>query len=117
ERHRAFGPMYVLDPSRPDVLAHLHDVFAGLYAAGIRYFKIDFLYAGGFAGARALRAGLQAIRDAARDAQLLACGAPLLPVLGLVEGCRIGPDTATPIYDFATGQPKPAVFGDEVMAV
>src|SRR5437763_6249097 len=65
QRHRAFGPMYALDPSRPDVLAHLHDVFAGLYAAGIRYFKIDFLYAGGFAGARALRAGLQAIRDAA----------------------------------------------------
>src|SRR5215472_12092782 len=58
ERHRVFGPMHVLDASRPGVRAYLHDLFAGLASAGIRYFKVDFLYAGAFAGLGALRAGM-----------------------------------------------------------
>ena len=116
-RHRVFGPMYVLDASRPAVRAHLRDVFAELYDAGMRFFKIDFLYAGAYAGTRALRTGVEAIREAVRDSQLMASGAPLLPVVGLVEFCRVGPDTATPLYDFETGVSKPAIFGDEVLAV
>ncbi len=117
QRHRAFGPMYVLDASVPAVREHLRELFAGLYEAGIRYFKIDFLYAGAYAGTGALRAGIEAIREGARDAQILASGTPLLPVVGLVEGCRVGPDTATPLYDFETGVSKPTIFGDEVVAV
>ena len=116
-RHRAFGPMYVLDGSRPAVQQHLRDLFGRFYDDGIRYFKIDFLYAGAYAGLAALRAGLDAIREGAGDAQLVASGAPLLPVVGLVEGCRVGPDTATPLYDFETGVSTATVFGDEVMAV
>jgi hypothetical protein len=116
-RHRVFGPMYVLDASRPAVRDHLRQLFARLRSAGVRYFKVDFLYAGAYAGLRALRAGLAAIREGAGDAYLLACGAPLLPVVGLVEGCRIGADTATPLYDFETGVARPTVFGQEVMAI
>ncbi|HLH70155.1 MAG TPA: alpha-galactosidase [Candidatus Dormibacteraeota bacterium] len=116
-RHRVFGPMYVLDASRPAVRDHLRRLFARLRSAGVRYFKVDFLYAGAYAGLAALRAGLTAIREGAGDAYLLACGAPLLPVVGLVEGCRIGADTATPLYDFETGASRPTVFGEEVMAV
>jgi hypothetical protein len=117
ERHRAFGPMLMLDASRPGVQAHLRDLFAGLAAAGVRYFKIDFLYAGAHAGLSALRAGVAAIREGVGDAMLVGCGAPLLPLVGLVGACRVGPDTATPLYDFDSGLATPTVFGDEVVAV
>lgn len=116
-RHRAFGPMYVLDASRPAVQAHLRDVFGRLYDDGVRYFKADFLYAGGYSGIRALLAGLEAIREGARDGHLVTSGAPLLPVVGLADACRVGPDTATPMYDFNTAVSTPTIFGDEVLAV
>jgi hypothetical protein len=117
ERHVLMGPMNVLDLRRTPVRRHLRTTFARLRAEGIGYFKIDFLYAGGYAGTRALRAGIRAIREGAGDAYLLACGAPLLPMAGLVDGCRVGPDTATPFYDFGLGASQPTVFGDEVVAV
>lgn len=116
-RHRAFGPMYVLDASRPGVQAYLRDLFAQLSGEGIRYFKVDFLYAGAYAGLAAFRAGMEAIREGAGEARIVASGAPLLPVVDLVEGCRVGPDTATPLYDFETGLSTPTVFGEEVVAV
>jgi hypothetical protein len=117
ERHRAFGPMYALDASNPAVQAYLRELFAGFARAGFRYFKIDFLYAGAYGGLAGLRAGVKAIRQGAGDAQLVASGAPLLPLVGLVDGCRVGPDTATPLYDFDTGLSTPTIFGDEVRAV
>jgi hypothetical protein len=117
ERHRAFGPMYALDASNPAVREYLRDLFAGFVREGVRYFKIDFLYAGAYAGLGALRAGVEAIREGVGDAQLVASGAPLLPLVGLVDGCRVGQDTATPLYDFETGLSTPTIFGDEVLAV
>jgi len=116
-RHRVFGPLYVLDASVPAVRSYLRDLFAGFYDAGIRYFKVDFLYAGAYAGTRALRSALEAIREGVRDAPIVASGTPLLSVVGLVEGCRIGPDTATPLPDFETMSCRPTIFGDEVLAV
>ena len=114
--HMSFGPMNVLDANRPGVRRHLRDVFKKLREDGVRYFKIDFLYAGAYAGIDAMRAGVKAIRDGAgEDAYVLASGAPLQPVAGLVDGCRIGQDTATPIYDFETGAPLARIFGDEVI--
>ncbi|HVD00374.1 MAG TPA: glycoside hydrolase family 36 protein [Candidatus Dormibacteraeota bacterium] len=113
--HISFGPMHVLDARNPEVTSHLEKVFGDLYGAGIRYFKIDFLYAGAYGGVEALRAGVQAVRRAVGDSYILACGAPLQPVAGLVEGCRIGQDTATPIYDFESGRPLARIFGDEVL--
>lgn len=116
-RHRVFGPMYILDASRPEVQAHLTELFSEMHGAGVRYFKIDFLYAGGYGGSRALEEGLAAIRRGAGDAYVLACGAPLLPVAGLAQGCRIGPDTATPLIDFENGGPRPAIFADEIVDI
>ena len=114
--HMAFGPMYVLNATRKAVRAHLQDVFAQLRAAGLRYFKIDFLYAGAYAGIEALREGVKAIRaGAGDDAYLLASGAPLKPLARLVDGCRFAQDTATPVYDFELGKPAARVFGDEVL--
>jgi alpha-galactosidase len=116
-RHMIFGPMHVLDPRQPGVLEHLRNTFHRLRAAGAGYFKIDFLYAGAYAGTEAYRAGMAAIREGAGDSYILASGAPLLPSVGLVEGCRVGQDTATPVYDFEEGKPKPSIFGDEVLWV
>ncbi len=115
--HLVFGPMNVLDARRPAVRKHLEDLFGELYDAGVRYFKIDFLYAGGYAGTKALRQGVQAIRRAVKDSYLLACGAPLLPMVGLADGCRIGRDTATPLFDFEHGSPKPTLLDDEITEV
>jgi alpha-galactosidase len=116
-RHQLLGPMYVLDASCLPVRAFLRDLYAGMYEAGVRYFKIDFLYAGGYAGSRALAAGLAAIKEGVRDAFLLASGAPLLPLVGLAHACRVGPDTATPLMDFEAWSSRPTVFGDEVLDV
>ena len=113
--HVSFGPMYVLDARRRRVQDHLERTFAGLREQGFRHFKIDFLYAGAYPGVRALRDGLRAIRRGARDGYLCASGAPLLPLAGLVDGCRIGQDTATPLYDFEKGEPVCRIFGDEVL--
>jgi hypothetical protein len=117
-RHTVFGPMYVLDASQSAVRRHLTQTFRRLRGYGFRHFKIDFLYAGAYAGLDALRRGLRAIRrGAGADAYLLASGAPLLPVAGLADGCRIGPDTCTPWLNLATGEPQPTFFGDEVLNV
>lgn len=118
DRHVVFGPMHVLDARVPAVRAHLERVFKELRALGFGYFKIDFLYAGAYVGLEPFRSGLRAIRrGCGREAYLLACGAPLLPVAGIVDGCRIGPDTCTPLFNPETGGPQPTVFGDEIQNV
>ncbi|MGH7775812.1 MAG: alpha-galactosidase, partial [Candidatus Dormibacterales bacterium] len=112
--HRRF---LVLDVRRPDVRAHIERTFSRLHGAGFRYFKIDFLYAGAYSGVPALRSALQAIRRAIGGSYLLACGAPLLPVADLVDGCRVAEDTATPVFDFESGRPRPAFVGDEIRSI
>ncbi|HZC76773.1 MAG TPA: glycoside hydrolase family 36 protein, partial [Ktedonobacterales bacterium] len=106
ERH-----YHVLDVTHPAAADHLTAVFSGLRRDGFTYFKIDFLYAGAYEGRRhdgtstgteALRLGLQRIYDAvnppgsAEKAFIVACGAPLLPIVGLVHGARIGGDVGAP---------------------
>jgi hypothetical protein len=109
--------MFALDASRPGVQDYLRDLYAGMYEDGVRFFKADFLYAGAYAGSRALTAGLKAIKEGTRDAYLLASGAPLMPIVGLAHACRVGPDTATPLMDFEAWKPSPTVFSDEVLDV
>ncbi|MBN2207377.1 MAG: alpha-galactosidase, partial [Candidatus Aminicenantes bacterium] len=95
--------IYALDTTRPDVLAWLGEVFRTMAAAGFSYFKADFLFAAAMPGERArpvtpiqaYREGLRAVREAVGSGSfLLGCGAPLLPAAGLVDGMRIGEDTA-----------------------
>jgi alpha-galactosidase len=94
--------IYALDTTHPEVKGWLHETFAALRSAGFSYLKIDFLFAAAMPGTRrapdtpvqAYREGLRTIRRAAGKDFVLACGAPLLPSAGLVDGMRIGEDTA-----------------------
>ncbi len=98
------GSFYVLDGTNPTAMAIVADHVRRLAAGGFTFFKLDFLYAGALPGQRsrenatgieAMRAGLAQIREAAGpDAVINACGAPTLPMLGIADSLRIGPDTA-----------------------
>lgn len=100
----ADGNVYVLDPSREDVRRHLLRTAAALSGMGFTYQKHDFLYAVAMEAdahdpamtrAGRLAAGLRALREGAgEDAFLLGCGCPIGPAIGLVDGMRIGSDTA-----------------------
>ncbi len=95
------GHVYGLDPTHPDVLDYLTEVYTTLVEYGFEYFKIDFLFAGLKSGRRydssqspveAYRVALKRIRDAVGERFILGCGAPLMPSVGLVDGMRISPD-------------------------
>jgi alpha-galactosidase len=100
------GPYYALDTTRSEVGDWLEDLMRRVVGWGYDYLKLDFLYAGALQGKRfrdlpreeAYREALSRLRGAARDAYLLACGAPVLPSLGLCDGLRVGPDVA-PYWD------------------
>jgi Melibiase/Alpha galactosidase C-terminal beta sandwich domain len=102
---------HVLDPTHPDVARFLADLFRGLRKDGFTYFKLDFLYGAAYeairhdpevTGTQALRLGLKQIADAVNPpdkpekAFILACGAPLMPIVGLVHGARTGGDVGVP---------------------
>lgn len=99
------GMTYALDVTHPAVLDWLEQTIRRVTEWGYAYLKLDFLYAAALPGRRtqempreaAYRQALQVIRQAAPQAYLLACGAPLLPSLGLCDGIRIGPDV-TPYW-------------------
>lgn len=91
-----------LDLTLPAVREHLHASVGRLVDLGVDYLKLDFVYAAAAPGRRhldvspvaAYRAGLELVRDAAGDdCFLLACGAPVLPSVGLVDAMRVSPDT------------------------
>ncbi len=92
-----------LDLTHPDVRSHLADVFAEVRDLGVDYLKLDFLYSGAVPGSRhdrdatpvaAYRSGLELIRETMGDqTYVLACGAPILPSVGLVDAMRVSPDT------------------------
>lgn len=115
------GFMYALDTTHPEVLEHLARLAADLVAMGWGYLKLDFTFAPSFDGvwrdaaltpAQRVRAGFTAIRrGAGDDAFLLGCGAPLAPVVGLVDGNRIGPDVA-PLWALGPGEETVAGYAD-----
>jgi len=85
--------MRILDVTNPAAAEHLAGVFRTLSGWGFGCFKLDFLYAGAIRGIDDYRTGLALIRDAiGPSAVVLACGAPLLPSIGLCDAMRIGPD-------------------------
>lgn len=99
------GTTYALDLTHPEVLEWLDKLIRKIVGWGYQYLKLDFLYAGAALGKQykstpreeAYRQALRVIREAAGDAYLLACGAPIIPSLGLCDGIRIGPDV-TPFW-------------------
>lgn len=95
--------LYALDTSHPAALEWLAGLMKQIRAWGFDYLKLDFLYAAALPGVRhldlpreaAYRNGLRVLREAmGEDAYFLACGAPILPSLGLCDALRIGPDVA-----------------------
>jgi alpha-galactosidase len=96
--------IFALDCTHPEALAWLRATFRRVfYDWNFDYVKIDFLHHGARQGVlrhdasatsvEAYRRGLQAINDEAGEGKfILACGAPLLPSVGLVDGMRVGPD-------------------------
>ena len=96
------GNPYALDLAHPEVLDWLDRLIRKVRSWGYGYLKLDFLYLGGSVGKRyrdiprevAYRNALRVIRNAAGEAYILACGAPILPSLGLCDGIRVGPDVA-----------------------
>ncbi|HJW89914.1 MAG TPA: alpha-galactosidase [Anaerolineales bacterium] len=96
---------YALDLTHPAALDYAAGVVrTAAHEWGFPYIKLDFLHAAALPGqrhdptrtrAQVLRAGLQAVRQAAgEEAFLLGCGCPLGPAIGLVDAMRIGTDTA-----------------------
>jgi alpha-galactosidase len=97
------GDLNALDSSHPEVLDWLDKTIRRVVGWGFTYLKLDFLYAAAVPGKRvrdipretAYREAMQIIRNAAgRDTYILACGAPILPTLGICNGIRVGPDIA-----------------------
>jgi alpha-galactosidase len=94
-----------LDLTHPDAQEYVREVIhSAAREWGFSYLKLDFLYAAALPGrfsdatqtrAQVLRAGLELVRaEAGEDTFLLGCGCPLGPAIGLVDGMRIGADTA-----------------------
>ena len=101
--YRGWGKtIYALDTTHPEVRGWLDTTFRTLRRAGFAYLKIDFLFAAAMPGERrrratpiqAYRQGMRVIRRAAGRDFVLGCGAPLLPSVGLIDGMRVGEDTA-----------------------
>ena len=101
--YRGWGrTIYALDTTHPEARRWLDATFRALRRAGFSYLKIDFLFAAAMPGERrkrvtpiqAYREGMRTIRRAAGRGFVLGCGAPLLPSVGLVDGMRVGEDTA-----------------------
>ncbi|HSL43907.1 MAG TPA: glycoside hydrolase family 36 protein [Anaerolineales bacterium] len=96
------GNPWGLDVSHPEVLEWLDRLIRKVRAWGYGYLKLDFLYIGALIGKRhrviprevAYRNAMHVIREAAGDAYILACGAPIIPSIGLCDGLRVGPDVA-----------------------
>lgn len=96
-----------LDGSNPAVLEHLADLFRTMRGYGFRYFKLDALGYGMATGQRreplatavsAFRAMMRTIREAVPDCWILGCSSPFMPLLGIVDSCRVGCDTG-PTWD------------------
>ena len=92
-----------LDASQDEVLEHLAGIFKTFRSWGFQYFKMDGLSYGLMEGKRkdpkatpvsAFRRALKAIREAVPDSVLLACSAPFMPCMGLVDNCRVSSDTS-----------------------
>ena len=106
EGHRLF----ILDATRPAVLAHLESLFRDIRALGIDYVKLDFCSSlcavpGGryfdktATRAQALRRGYEAIRRGfGDDGFILACTTPFAPVVGIADAMRSSTDI-TPYWN------------------
>jgi len=107
------GPFFGLDTTHPAVRDHIAVLLRRVTQDwGWTYLKLDFLYGAAVPGLRhrdldgeaAYRSGIELIRDVVGDdVHLNACGAPIVPSLGVFDSLRIGPDVR-PIWDDYTSR-------------
>ncbi len=113
------GNFVILDVTHPDAASWMQDQIRTRVDEGWTYLKLDFLYAGAQAGQRqqdvtgmeAYQIGMELLREAAGDAFILACGAPMLPSLGTADAFRTGADIAfnfdpDPVTDYLRWQTR-----------
>jgi alpha-galactosidase len=95
--------LYAIDTTYPEALNWLSKLMKQVRRWGFDYVKLDFLYGGALPGKRnvdmpreaAYRKGMKVLREAlGENTFFLACGAPILPSLGVCDALRIGPDVA-----------------------
>lgn len=96
--------IFVLDATRPEVLAHLESLFREIRSLGIDYVKLDFCtvecaiqgaryFDKSATRAQALRRGFEAIRRGfGDDGFILACTTPFAPVVGIADAMRSSTD-------------------------
>jgi len=97
-------PLYALDVTHPSTIIWLNNLILKLKLWNFKYIKLDFLYAGALPGYRynqyisrelAYRKCLYSIQMIlGSDGYIDACGAPILPSLGICDALRIGPDVS-----------------------
>ena len=103
-----------LDLTHPGARNYIKEVIhSAVQEWGFSYLKLDFLYAAALAGryhdatqtrAQVLRSGLELVREqAGENTFILGCGCPLGPAIGLVDGMRIGADTARRWHPYFKG--------------
>lgn len=110
----------VLDATHPEAGAWMAQQVRARVEEGYGYLKLDFLHAGAVEGRRyaevtgveAYAIGMELLREAAGDAWLLACGAPMLPTLGWADSWRSGPDITFAV----DGAPRPAYLRNQARA-
>jgi alpha-galactosidase len=103
---------YGIDLSNPIALGRVVEILKTAVSWGFTYLKLDFLFAGAIPGRRSSQEGREYIyRQAVEttraalgdDVYLNACGAPVLPSIGLFDSIRVGPDVApyweSPLYE------------------
>lgn len=113
-------PIYALDPSHPKTLKFLTKVFTEYRKWGVRYYMVDFLWAGSgdlsttphaphydktlVGGPEVLQKGLRAIRAACGDdTHLLGSTGPTFQTAGVLDAVRVG-------NDFGEGRPVTPAF-------
>lgn len=108
-----------LDITHPEARAFAVDQIRQLWAWGYRVFKLDFLFGAAIEGQRrepvtsleSYARWMSAIREAAPDAHLVGCGAPMLASVGWFDSMRTGPDIAfsvspEPYYGYLAAQAR-----------
>ena len=99
-------PYFGLDTTHPGAQQWLTNVMKRARGWGFTYFKLDFLNGAAIPGVRyqdcdreeAYRQGLRTIRQAVPDVYIMGSGALIGSSIGLIDGMRVGPDTA-PYWD------------------
>ena len=98
--HNWSSSYHSLDLSEPEAVEFAAESVARAAEWGYQFLKLDFLFAGAVNPSdpqpeHTYRRAAERLRAAAGDdVRILACGAPILPSIGVFDAIRVGPDVA-----------------------